>query len=108
MPRSEVKIISLFNGPVSLNAQGDAQIELQLPDFNGTLRLMAVAFGEDRFGSGEREIQVAAPVVTQLALPRFLASGDQSNLALDLHNTTDTEQPLSLQLQAHSPAHPQR
>ncbi|MBA1329967.1 hypothetical protein QQ73_01820, partial [Candidatus Endoriftia persephone str. Guaymas] len=42
------QIISLFNGPVSLNAQGEAQIELQLPDFNGTLRLMAVAFGEDR------------------------------------------------------------
>ncbi len=103
MPRSEVKIISLFNGPVSLNAQGEAQIELKLPDFNGTLRLMAVAFGEDRFGSGEREIQVAAPVVTQLALPRFLASGDQSNLALDLHNTTDTEQSLSLQLQATAP-----
>ena len=39
----KVKLVDLFSGPVSFNAQGEAEVAIPVPDFNGTLRLMAVA-----------------------------------------------------------------
>ncbi len=43
---------------------------------------------------------VAAPLVSELATPRFLASGDQSTLALDLTNLTDQPQTLNVAVNA--------
>ncbi len=97
-PLSKVRIVSLFSGPVRLDGNGRADISFDIPDFNGRLRLMALAFGENTFGSGDQEITVAAPVVTQLAMPRFVAGGDQSSLALDLHNLSGRQQDITVTL----------
>ncbi|MCJ8273133.1 MAG: hypothetical protein MJK04_27495, partial [Psychrosphaera sp.] len=101
-PQSEVQIVSLFSGPVKVN-NGIANIPLKLPDFNGQLRLMAVAYGEDRFGHSEKAVIVAAPVVTQIAMPRFLAMGDTTTIALDLNNISDEAQTLSVDFSASGP-----
>jgi uncharacterized protein YfaS (alpha-2-macroglobulin family) len=66
---------------------GEAEISLPVPDFNGSLRLMAVAATNgDRFGMQEAEVTVAAPLVVELATPRFLSVGDSAVLALDVRN----------------------
>ncbi len=85
-PNVKVQTVDLFNAPVALDAQGKATIALQLPDFNGTLRLAAVAFGEQQYGAGEREMIVQAPLVVEASAPRAMASGDSAELALDLDN----------------------
>lgn len=97
-PEPSVNILSLFRQPVPLDAEGKARIDLPLPDFNGKVRLMALAFGESSFGSAEQETTVAAPLVTQLGTPRFLALGDKANAVLDLHNLTGTAQELSVEI----------
>lgn len=102
-PQSQVQIVSLFSGLVALDEQGDANIPLDIPDFNGRLRLMALAFSNNQFGSGEQEVTIAAPVVTQISMPRFLATGDQSSLALDIQNTTTESQSLTLELISEGP-----
>lgn len=81
-----VETVSLFSGPVALDDQGRASIPLNLPDFNGQLRLMAVAWDQDRLGQAEAELLVRDPLVTQVYLPRFLAPGDTSQVALTLAN----------------------
>lgn len=91
-----VKLIDLFSGPVSLDEQGEAEIALNLPDFNGTLRLMAVVTAPERFGSKDAELSVAAPLVAELATPRFLSFGDSALVALDLHNLSGA--PLDLKV----------
>lgn len=101
-PQSDVQIVSLFHGPVALQS-GEAEIPLNLPDFNGRLRLMAVAFGDEQFGSGEAEVTVAAPVVMEIAMPRFLAYGDRAQIALDLQNMTEETQTFQLSLSADAP-----
>lgn len=93
--RAEVDIVSLFSGLVEVN-NGVARIPLQLPDFNGRLRLMAVAFDDNRFGSMEQEVTLAAPVVTQLSMPRFVAVGDETSVALDVTNLSGEAQQLEL------------
>lgn len=97
-PASDVQIVSLFSGMVTVDENGQAQLPIQFPDFNGRVRLMAVAFGEERFGSAEQELQVAAPLVTELVKPRFLAIGDETQLALQLHNLSGREQKVTVEL----------
>lgn len=102
-PDSSVHIVSLFSDVVKTDKNGIATINLELPDFNGRLRLMAVAFNENQFGSAEAEITVAAPIIAEASLPRFLASGDHSTLTLDIRNQSGKTQSLSLALSASSP-----
>lgn len=105
LARSEVKIVSLYSGLVDV-VDGQATVPLKIPDFNGRLRLMAIAFDEDRFGMTEQEVIVAAPVVTQLSLPRFIgAGGDESLVALDITNLEGSELALTVSLQASGPVH---
>lgn len=99
----KVKLVDLFSGPVTLNAQGEADIPLDLPDFNGTLRLMAVAFTADNYGSTDTEMVVAAPIVAELNTPRFITPGDQAAIALDLTNLSGAEQKISIKLEALDP-----
>ena len=65
---------------------GRAMIPVDIPDFNGTLRLMAVAWSETALGHDAEEIIVRDPVVAELILPRFLAPGDSANATLNIDN----------------------
>ncbi len=102
MPK-KVRLVDIFSGPVQLDAKGEAQIPLDIPDFNGTLRLMAVASTPDNFGSAEREMTVAAPIVAELSLPRFIAPGDAATLALDVTNLSGVAQDIAIKLEAADP-----
>jgi uncharacterized protein YfaS (alpha-2-macroglobulin family) len=102
-PDSEIKIVSLFSGLVETNAQSEALIKLEIPDFNGRLRLMAVAFNDDQFGAADTEVTIAAPIIAEVSLPRFLAAGDKAELTLDLRNQSGEQQTLNLILSATSP-----
>jgi alpha-2-macroglobulin len=81
------RAVSLFSGPVQLDGDRMARVTLDIPDFEGQLRLMAVAYGDHAVGSGEGHLIVRDPVIADLSLPRFLAPGDRARLALLLHNT---------------------
>lgn len=102
-PDSSIKIVSLFSDLVKADKNGVATVNIELPDFNGRLRLMAVAFNQNQFGSAEAEITVAAPIIAEASLPRFLASGDSSIMTLDLRNQSGQTQTISLALSASNP-----
>jgi len=80
------KTVALFTGPVAVAADGTATITLDIPDFAGELRLMAVAWAGDRLGSASKPLTVRDPVVAEALLPRFLAPGDEARLPVLLHN----------------------
>jgi alpha-2-macroglobulin len=65
---------------------GRAVIPIDIPDFNGTLRLMAVAWSESAVGQDAEQIIVRDPVVAELILPRFLAPGDEAQGTLNIDN----------------------
>ncbi len=91
MPDSHVEIVSLFSGVVRLDEQGRARIPLDLPDYNGKLRLTAVAWSRERLGSAETQLVVRDPVVMLASMPRFLAAGDQSRASVLLNNMEGAE-----------------
>ncbi len=95
---THVNIVAQQLQAVTLDKEGNGSITLPIPAFNGELRLMTQAWSDDSFGAAERKLVVAAPLISELATPRFLASGDTASLALDLTNLTDLPQTLKVDL----------
>jgi uncharacterized protein YfaS (alpha-2-macroglobulin family) len=88
MPNKRVKIVSYWSGIVKANGNGNANFEFDIPAFSGQLRLMAVAYKDQNFGSGENAIKVADPIVLSTSLPRFLSPDDTITVPVTITNTT--------------------
>ena len=99
-PVNHVTIIAQQAQPVTLDENGEGTVTLPIGDFNGELRVMAQAWTDEDFGSSEDKVVVAAPVIAELNMPRFLAGGDTARLTLDITNLTDKTQTLNVQLAA--------
>lgn len=80
------KTVALYSGIVEVGPDGQATVPLDIPDYNGELRLMAVAWSAGAVGGVDRPMIVRDPVVAEVALPRFLAPGDRATATLSLHN----------------------
>ena len=69
-----------------VEADGTAKVAFELPDFNGTVRVMAVAWSKDKVGQGTRDVIVRDAVALTASGPRFLTLGDEARLDFSLHN----------------------
>ncbi|MBT2558695.1 alpha-2-macroglobulin family protein [Hymenobacter sp. ISL-91] len=89
VPSRRVKLLAKWSGVLTADANGKVRYKLQVPQFSGAIRIMAVAYQGDAFGSAEHTMRVADPVVISTALPRFLSPGDTIDVPVTLTNTTD-------------------
>ena len=80
------KTVALASEIVPLNSQGKASVDFKLPQFSGSLKVMAVAWDKERTGATSQDVVVADNAVASLGLPRFLNVGDKVNARLNLHN----------------------
>ncbi|RZA19796.1 MAG: alpha-2-macroglobulin family protein [Lysobacteraceae bacterium] len=87
-PTARVQTVDLFAGPVQLDAKGNARIALDVPDFNGTLRVSALVYSGTQYGNRDAETVVRAPIVAEASMPRVMAPGDRSMVTLDVTNFT--------------------
>ena len=78
--------VAFYSGLVTVGADGNAEVVFDIPDFEGTVRVMAVAWSKDKVGHATTDVVVRDPVVLSATLPRFLLPGDHSSLHLDLDN----------------------
>lgn len=83
-----VQPAAIWLGAFMTDAQGAGVAEFTTPDFQGRLRLMAVAAGREAVGCGERECAVAAPVLVTVSFPRFLSAGDECQVPVAITNRT--------------------
>jgi uncharacterized protein YfaS (alpha-2-macroglobulin family) len=102
-PNAVVETVDLVAGTVRIGADGKARVELPVPDFNGTLKVRALVFGEDRYGAAESETVVRAPLVVEASTPRVLAPGDRARLTLDLTNLSGGDGEFALAISADGP-----
>ncbi|MEO6226256.1 MAG: alpha-2-macroglobulin [Thermomonas sp.] len=103
-PTARVQTVDLFAGPVKLNAKGNAQIALNVPDFNGTLRVSALVFADTQYGNRDAEIVVRAPIVAEASMPRVMAPGDRSTVTLDITNFTGKSGDFKVKVEGIGPA----
>ena len=83
-PPPTEKLMAFFSGPIAVGPDGRAEIEIIRPAFNGTIRMMAVAWTATAVGDAAQDVIARDPVVVTASLPRFMAPGDQSRLLLEL------------------------
>jgi alpha-2-macroglobulin len=90
LSNGRVELVSKWSGLIKTNGVGEANFEFDIPQFTGDLRIMAVAFKDNTFGSAEANMLVADPVVINTSIPRFLSPGDQWTMPVTIQNTTGT------------------
>ena len=82
-PPPTEELMAQFSGPVEV-IDGKAVATFDLPEFNGTVKLMAVVWSKTGVGNAETDVLVRDPVVLTASLPRFLAPGDEARMLLEL------------------------
>ncbi|MDP4892702.1 alpha-2-macroglobulin [Cypionkella sp.] len=77
-------LVANFTGPNAVGADGYARASFTLPSFNGTVKVMVVAWSNSAIGQANADVLVRDPVVVSASLPRFLQPGDQSRMLLEI------------------------
>jgi uncharacterized protein YfaS (alpha-2-macroglobulin family) len=85
-PPPTQKLLAFYSGIVKVDADGKASVTFDLPDFNGTVRVMAMAWTQTGIGHASKDVIVRDPVVVTASIPRFLAVGDSSRLLIEVNN----------------------
>ncbi len=78
--------VALFSGIVEIGRGGEVDIEFKVPEFNGELRLMAVAWSETGLGATDRPLTVRREAPVDLIVPRFMAPGDEAVATVSIDN----------------------
>jgi uncharacterized protein YfaS (alpha-2-macroglobulin family) len=98
VPAKRVKPVALVTEVVHTDESGLAHVHLQVPQFLGQLRVMAVAYRGATFGRGEAKTLVRSPLVVQSSFPRFLAPNDSATLPMLVINNSDAAGDVQLRL----------
>lgn len=83
-PPPNEEVLALFSGPLTVGPDGTVRHRFDLPDFNGTVKLMAVVWSDTGIGEAEQDVLVRDPVVLSAFAPRFLTPGDRSRIRLEM------------------------
>lgn len=67
----------LVKGPFDVPAKG-TDVEVDIPRYTGSVRMMVVAAKDEAFGSAEKAVFVRAPVMALLTVPRALSPSDRA------------------------------
>ncbi|OVE80771.1 hypothetical protein BVY04_05010 [bacterium M21] len=81
-----------FLGNIVTDDQGVAHGEFKVPEFNGTMRLMAVVGSADgKTGHADAELLVRQPLMVRPTFPRFLACGDLFEVPVAIFNQSKAD-----------------
>ena len=85
-PPATSVLVALHSGIVEVGADGTATVTFNMPDFSGTVRVMAMAWTATAVGHSSADVIVHDPVVVTLSPPRFLRLDDNSRLLVEINN----------------------
>ncbi|MCK5219330.1 hypothetical protein KAR10_07405, partial [bacterium] len=97
------KTLALYSGILTPDSNGRIQYHFDTPEFNGEVRVMAMAVQGDYYGSDARAIQVFDPIVLQPNYPPFLAPQDQFQIPIQIFNKTGKKTKITLRISAEGP-----
>jgi hypothetical protein len=101
-PQGE-KSVAFWSGPLKADDKGRVQWTIDLPQFQGALRIMAVAVNGNRFGSAQHVTRVKSPLTLLPTFPRFAQLNETMRLPVTLRNDTGADGSFRLSLDATGP-----
>jgi uncharacterized protein YfaS (alpha-2-macroglobulin family) len=99
--RGNFKDTAFWQGQVLTDENGQAQVQVTLPDNLTTWRMTARAVTDDtRVGETTHELVSNRPLSVQIMAPRFFVADDQVQLGAVIHNNTAESLPVTVTLKA--------
>ena len=98
LTNKRIKLVHYWSGLQRIKGNGTAEIEIEIPQFSGNLRVMAVAYKDKAFAGADDNMIVADPIVISAGVPRFLSPGDEMKIPVTISNTTDKSSSASVEL----------
>ena len=87
--RKTTRPVAFYSGIIDATTQTNGTVSFTLPEyFNGSLRVFAVAAGENSVGSANVETLVQSPVVLTTTTPLAVAPGDKFDISTIVSNLT--------------------
>ncbi len=97
------KLLAIWSGIRKTGSDGTVKVTLDIPQFNGDIRLMALAYSGSRFGSAEEHVKVSDDIIIEPEIPRFLATNDSLASTVTLINTTSSKADVKVSLKVEGP-----
>ncbi len=72
------KIVSIISKPIAFDKDGKATVAIDIPDYQGSLKLMVVAWNRVAVGSQSGDMVVKDQISPEIYLPRFISVGDSA------------------------------
>jgi uncharacterized protein YfaS (alpha-2-macroglobulin family) len=88
----DVRHAVIASREIEVDAGGRAEVALDVPDYTGELRLMAVAVNPRSMGSADRAVKVRSPLAVLASAPRAVAPGDTFRVSAVVTSETGTGQ----------------
>ena len=99
-------LLAKWSGILKTNENGEVKVPLNIPDdFNGEVRLMAVAYNDNRFGSADKSMKVSNDLIIEPQIPRFLAPNDSLVMPVAVINTSSRTANTSVEINVSGPLH---
>ncbi|MEA3456891.1 MAG: YARHG domain-containing protein [Campylobacterota bacterium] len=76
------KVVAIMTQALTFDKDGKAEVVFDIPDYQGSLKLMAVAWSENAVGSQSSDMVVKDSISPEIYMPRFLSVGDRVNSLL--------------------------
>lgn len=103
LTNTRIKLVSYWSGVLTTDGSGEASYEIDIPQFSGDLRIMAVGYKDQTFGSARTNMKVADPLVISTALPRFLSPRDVLKVPVVVSNTTESAASCDIKINVEGP-----
>lgn len=100
---NRIKLVSYWSGILQADGSGTVRYNIDVPQFSGDIRVMAVAYKGKGFGGADQHMKVADPVVISAALPRVLSPRDEVVMPVTLSNTTAKDAVANISVQVAGP-----
>lgn len=91
LSNGRAKLVALWSGIIKTGFGGEAEFEFDIPQFSGDLRIMAVAYKDEAFGSANANMKVKDPIIISAGVPRFLSPNDEVLIPVMITNTTKND-----------------
>jgi uncharacterized protein YfaS (alpha-2-macroglobulin family) len=95
--------VCLFKGPLETDKKGRAKVDFQMPNYMGSVRIMAVAARGNQYGSAEKAVPVTQDLIVMPTLPRFLGPGDRFSLPVTVFALGENQGPVEVRLETEGP-----
>ena len=86
-----VKPFLYWSKLIKSDDEGFASVDLKIPAFNGSAKIVAIAIDKDNIGASWRDLIVRDDVILKPTYPRFALVGDKLKVPVRFFNTTSKD-----------------